>query len=259
MHNILFDAYAAYLIACGLRGARDLVHVRGGGVAGRGAATLLALGDAAAAADDGVEPGENDGEPEEAEPDVQPAPSAEDVGGDPAAAPDWQALNAKFRQQGFFFIRQQPLAAVLLLRLCIEPFRSFFASHILLTSEEWEVRQRVADAGYLRGGPGSRSREYRAVVAAEGKLEISFFGSVRDHGTDARPWRRILGRSFVVAFRALAFKILSRMGCAVHQMRRVPHMQFPVEAFFLLSDDTFAEVFAEAKDCELDSFSKAFS
>ena len=61
-----------------------------------------------------------------------------------------------------------------------------------------------------------------------------------------------------MAFRALAFKMLSRMGCVVEEKLREPHSRFPVKLFLLLSDDSFAEEFAGAKACELDSFSRQF-
>ena len=66
----------------------------------------------------------------EAEPDVEQPPFVEAAGGIGAA--DWQRMNMKFRQQGFSFIKQQPLATVMLLRLCIEPLRRLMSAHFLL-------------------------------------------------------------------------------------------------------------------------------
>ena len=257
VHNMLHDAYAAFLISFGHSGARALAPSRAGNPGSQQASQLLAIEDAVG--DPGHEDAPGDHEAEharEAEPDVEQPPFVEAVGGIGAA--DWQKMNMKFRQQGFLFIKQQPLATVMLLRLCIEPLRLLMSAHFLLAGKDWETTQRARDAAFLEGKPQAQPREYRAAIAAEGRLEVAFFDAILDLGTNHRPWRHIPSFRLTVAFRALAFKMLSRMGCVVEENLREPHSRFPVKLFLLLSDDSFAEEFVGAKACELDSFSRQF-
>ncbi len=201
---------------------------------------LLAIADATGGPEQEDFLGDHEGEHvEEAEADVEQTPSFEAGAGEIGAA-DWQAMNMRFRKQGFLFIKQQPLATVMLLRLCIEPIRRLMSAHFTLAGKGWETAQRAKDAAFLAGAPDAQPREYRAVVAAEGKLEVEFFSAIQELGTNHRPWRHIPGFRLTVGFRALAFKILSRMGCAIEENLREPHSRFPVKLFLLLSDDSFA-------------------
>jgi len=258
VHNILHDAYAAFLISFGHQGARALAPSLAANPGSWQARQLFAIEDTVGDPQDDAFLEEHEADRvDEGEPDVEQLPSVEVGAGDVGAA-DWQQMNAKFRKQGFLFIKQQPLATVMLLRLCIEPIRRLMAAHFLVAGKDWETAQRAKDAAFLEGRTGAQPREYRAVIAAEGKLEVEFFNAIQDLGSNHHPWRHIPSFRLTVAFRALAFKILSRMGCAVEENLREPHSRFPVKLFLLLSDDSFAEEFVGAKACELDPFSQHF-
>ena len=71
-------------------------------------------------------------------------------------------------------------------------------------------------------------------------------------------WAFLPLASSTLAFKSLAFRLLSRMGSCVQFMLKLPHSRFPFRLFLLLEDPSLSEVFACAKPCELDDFSKGF-
>jgi hypothetical protein len=89
-------------------------------------------------------------------------------------------------------------------------------------------------------------------------LEQTFFDNLMHLFGDIAEWRHLPPASMVASFRGLAFRLLSRMGCAVQELLRGPHCRFPFKLFLLLEDESLADVVECASECELDTFSKVF-
>ena len=254
VHGVLLHAYQAFLIACGHSAARNWDSRRP-------RLELPALDDAG---DGGAgDVGEAEADDADNAEEVQPEPDA-------AANPqlglpiqqegdvDWAALNNKFRRGGFAFIKRMPLGGLMLLRRIAEPFRVLFAEHFRLGSEAWELKQRAQDAKAIGADDVSQQRQYRVVVAALHTLEDEFVARVYELLTNADVWQHLPQGSQSVRFQALAFRLLSRMGCAAQELLRRPHESFPIRLFLLLADPTLADLFANADACEMDEFTARF-
>ena len=259
-HGILFHAYMAFLVSCGHRGARDIVQPS---VGGRGPRVVQDGHQLAIGAGDGEDDeGESEVDFGEAPPDHPGQPQRDeavagllDVPGEDQT--DWAAWNAKFRQGGFRFLMSAPLGMLMLLRLCLEPFRVIMQAHLHMASAAWETEQRHREAKAMQGDSGNH-RQYRVVVAASQTLEDQFLVSVYDLLCSKATWAFLPLASCTFAFKCLAFRMLSRMGSCVQYMLKLPHSRFPFKLFLLLEDPSLSEVFACAKPCELDDFSKGF-
>eukprot|EP00971_Amphidinium_carterae_P021526 424705-Amphidinium_carterae.2 len=60
-----------------------------------------------------------------------------------------------------------------------------------------------------------------------------------------------------MSFRSLAFKLIARAGCCVHQLFSLPHQCFPVKLFLLISQPWRASEFAGLPACTKDKFTRA--
>lgn len=252
VHGLLQHAYVAFLVASGHKLARRFVGYDW-------SESRLPVEDGSL--EQNIQPPEED-EADPAEVDVADnaeRPSQEEAIIDQSLGKvDWQALNHKFRSHGFAFVRNKPLGRLMVLRRCIEPFRVCLAQHFELASERWEVKQRAKEASKLKGDQGDTDREYRVVIAAAGTLEAEFVRRVKELFFDSSLWECLPRSCFTVEFRGFVFRVLSRMGCCAEQLLALPHTSFPVRLFLLLQDDSLAEDFAQARDCELDDFSRGF-
>lgn len=254
VHGLLSHAYIAFVVACGHKEPRSWQYMQPraetaspAGVLEQGDEGQQAQGDHS----------ESDGE--ELQPDPQSrdrTTQAPDLQGQTEC--DWAAINAKARKEGFCFIKGLPLARLMLLRRCVEPFRKLMADHFRMGSEAWEARQRACEAASLSAGGPPPHRQFRVVAAAMHTLEDEFLCQLKELLGEEELWSMLPMEGRNLRFQALAFRLLSRMGCAVHELLYRVHDRFPYRLFLLLEDATLAEVFAEAKECELDSFTSAF-
>ena len=68
---------------------------------------------------------------------------------------DWHTMNKQYRLGGYNFVVATPLAELLMLRTCLEPFRHLLAAHLLLSGESWEKEQQAADMSFRLGKAGA--------------------------------------------------------------------------------------------------------
>jgi hypothetical protein len=251
----LYDSYMAFLVACDFKAARVCVSGAVGGGLRDPVRILEILGD------DMEELDENsDNELEEPSAEDRGASSAQDSTGQPEmAATDWQAMNRQYRRGGFEFVTRAALGEVMILRTCLEPFRIIMSMHFKLSAEKWEIQQRALDAKVIEGNASvEEPRQFRAVIAATGELEDSFHEMTRSRLFEASHWQHLPTPDRTVNLQHLCFRILSRMGCSIHQLLTLPHSQYPVKMFLLLADSSLAELVTEEPDCLLDDFSRKF-
>lgn len=59
----------------------------------------------------------------------------------------------------------------------------------------------------------------------------------------------------IVAFRGLAFRLISRAGCSVHELLASPHQRLPFRMFRLLNEPDLAEELCQLPSCLWDEWS----
>lgn len=252
VHGVLAHAYRAFLIACGHQQARDWdAELHRTAIMDK-----QALGGEFKGAADANDPDGFDSGTDEMQPEPQ-AQAEQTLPGESWGEVDWAKLNSKFRQGGYAFVRSAPLGKLMMLRVCAEPFRRLMSEHFRLSGEAWEAKQRSVEAK-ATGEGATNQREFRVVVAALHIVEDAFIRDVRKLLLERDSWRFLPADSQSVHFRALTFRILSRMGCSVQELLYKPHDSFPYRLFLLLEDPEVADVLQGAKPCELDSFSAGF-
>lgn len=242
VHGVLAQAYRAFLIACGHNSARSWDPMYQGAQAG-GVGALQPAEDANGLGGDGGEGSGSDRD--EMNPDPQDKPVAMVQGGAEAEV-DWAAVNSAARRKGFAFIKGRPLGKLMVLRRCVEPFRVLLSRHFHLTSDKWETEQRAREIASLSPAGGGEPREFRVTVAASHALEDTFLEATADLLASQDAWRCLPPECRSIGFQSLVFKLLSRMGSAVHELLYKPHDRFPYRLFLLLEDPSLAEVFQDA-------------
>lgn len=171
------------------------------------------------------------------------------VGDEPA----WAAINTTNRRLALAWLTSTPLAELILQRLTMEPLRQLMTFQFRIASDAWEVEQRasLAKAMSRDGGATFADRDYRLCIAAEGREEarcLEQLGLLFEQPvlSDLSP-----PSAFTVGFRALAFRVWSRAGCAVKELF-FPNQRFPLRTCLLLGSPDIAGQLARVPDCVLD-------
>ena len=130
-------------------------------------------------------------------------------------------------------------------------------SYIQKAGHEWQKQQQSATAAHLLEGhheAGTTSlRDYVKLVA-----EKAYFKELRAL-THSSKWEHLKQSDWTLAFECLCFRMLSRMGCAVHQLLVAPTHGCPYKVFRLVTDNQeAAQRLLDLSECCLDSFSKTF-
>ena len=233
VHNDLHDSYLAFLVSCGVKRARPFVPASGPSAAG-------ALPDCPALQ---RQQGGCNGEDEDGDDDGDGSEDEVALQGDAEAVPDadwssrptetdWHTMNKQYRPGGYNFVVAAPVAELLMLRTCLEPFKHVLAAHLLLSGESWEKEQQAADISFRLGKAAAEPRQHRACIAAKGCLEAELLGMVSSRFFDGKHWKYLPAHKSTVNVQHLIFKILSPMGCAAQEHLFLPHEQFPTKLFF---------------------------
>lgn len=169
---------------------------------------------------------------------------------------DWSAINAVRRKAASFWLAKKPWAKLVLLRTAMEPLRQLLARHFHTASEEWDLEQLkcVLDAR-AEGKEGWGMRDFRLRLAASCADEQKFFEQLQVAFQHADMWSVLPHDALNFEFRALTFKVLSRMGCCVHELLRHPHEQLPYQLFLLLWEPDLAESLLAKPACLWDAWS----
>lgn len=172
-------------------------------------------------------------------------------------AASWAEVNASHRRQGVEWVAGKPLAELILQRQVMEPLRQLLTRQFRVASEKWEEEQLLSVLRAKATGEhhGWGMRKYRLTVAASCEDEERFFEQL---GVLFRPelWRILPPSSLTVSFQALAFRMLSRAGCSVHQLLRHPHKKMPFQLFRLLDDPSLSGELLRIPQCMWDAWSK---
>lgn len=169
----------------------------------------------------------------------------------------WAEVNAARRRTAAEWLASRPLARLVLQRTAMEPLRQLLGRQFEVAAEEWELEQqaRILEACALRE-KGWGDRDYKLGVAASCEDEAKFFRQLSLAFNEPTLWTAMPPQGCTIGFRALAFKVLSRMGSCVHELLLQPHTRLPLAMFRLLSDPNYADTLLALPDCQWDEWSR---
>ena len=170
-------------------------------------------------------------------------------------APDWVRENVKHRKIAMAFLRGQPLALMILIRLLMEPLRQYMGKQFRRAADKWDFSQRAAMAHAAEQGR-EHVRQLRVVQVAEGSDDRQFALQVRLLASTEHLWAIMPPSFHTVRNRALAFRCISRVGCAFAKLLATRHQRFPFRVFLLLLDPAKAQELLQTPDCLLDGWTK---
>ncbi len=168
-------------------------------------------------------------------------------------------VHARYRRTGLEFLLRHSLPFIILVRLLQEPLRRYQTYLFDLGSDTWEVKQLAKAAKALaRGESGPGVREYRASVLAGGVADALFWDQRHMAFTSATLLSVVAPVACTFAFRSLAFRALSRTGCAFNYLIAEAHRSFPMRLFALLADPSLGASFDTIPDCLLGQWARRF-
>ena len=179
------------------------------------------------------------------------------VGGGEAEAEEARsaAQHSQDRRQAATWLKTDPLAHLILMRLTMEPLRLLLQAQLAVVSEEWELEQRVASLASTASTSGSGApRAHMITEAAFGRLEARYFERLEELWRSSRSWSVVPTHHLTVEYRALAFRVLSRQGALVHQLIGHVHQQFPFALFKLLERPDLADELRSVPPCRKDAW-----
>lgn len=214
LHGVLIDAYLAFLVASGHKEARAWNPRQPSAPSDTGALMDLGIGESAR----GSGEVDSDSDQEDLQPDLEEPAIAIVAASENVAQQDecdWAKLNGKFRRGGFAFVKELPLGKMMLMRKCMEPLRVLMVENLRLSGAAWEDEQRASDVGE---GPPGQSRSFRVLEAANHTLELAFFERLQSTLHDEGWSQHMSWNCLAERFNCLAFRLLSRSGCAVQEL-----------------------------------------
>ena len=140
----------------------------------------------------------------------------------------------------------------------MQPLSLMLYSRLDISSERWEVQQRVAVArGDLNLSGSGCGRPFMMTEAAFGRVEAKRMERLADLWNSPEQWTTIPPQCLTAQFRALCFRVLARQGAAVEQLLAHPHRQFPFALFQLLETPEEASNLVTIPECRKDTWTLA--
>ena len=173
---------------------------------------------------------------------------------------DYAALNNKLRNQAYQWLLGRPFSHLMLWRIIMGPLDHMMQEQFKLASSEWETMQRAQAAKNAEVTSREQPdivRQYRIMVAAELSIEETFFRELMKLFQSSDPWAFIEQHCLNISFRSLIFRVLSRAGCAVHQLLRHPHSCYPYRLYKVLKNPGCAPELEEAGTCQKDAWTNS--
>lgn len=164
------------------------------------------------------------------------------------------AATSKARTKAARFTVESPLPSYMQIRICLEPLRQRLSTALITASPTWENQQLAKLARALRANkPSLNVRQYRLQVAASLIFENELFDSLQKVYKTPFLWNAVPKTAWTFQFRALSFRMCSRIGCATqwHLVRK--RKQFPTKLYLLTDVESSsalrATLFAEIDFC----------
>ena len=136
------------------------------------------------------------------------------------------------------------------------PLTKLMGQYISRAGQAWHLKQKSQTAAHLRSGQGaagsSTLKEYVQLTS-----ETEFMIELVQLSLSPE-WRHLPVSAWSLRFEAQCFRMLSRMGCTVHQLLMEPCKACPFRLLRLVTEGPqAAEELAQLQPCCLDSFSQA--
>lgn len=254
-HNLLSTTYLRFAASFEARSRASRILA---GVADVGGARMQPAGEnpalegAGEAAGDGGDAG--DAGRVGQDPDAPDQPDATE-----GSSASWAAVNTMHRRMATEWILRKPLTEMIVQRQVMEPLRRMLAAQFEVAGEAWDIDQaaKVLDGSATEGTINWACREYRLVIAATCQEEKRFFQQLHLLFEEPVLWSALPAKAFTLHYRALVFKMLSRMGCCVQELHQHPHEQLPFQLFRLLREPELAGQLLQIPTCRWDAWSMA--
>ena len=164
--------------------------------------------------------------------------------------------NAKDRALAQKWLASQPAARLTLMLAALTPLEKMFHHAFQASGQEFEEKQRALAARGLIGGAQKNSTS-RVQLASEGVLESSFARDLEALYVDAQVWSLLPDDSLTESFQGMAFRVLSRLGAAVHQLLTHEHSLYPTKLWRLLDHPEESAAMASDPICLKDEWTQA--
>ena len=168
----------------------------------------------------------------------------------------WAQENVKCRRLAMAFLQSRPLGHLVLARLLMEPLRQYMGKQFDRAAEHttWAARADLADGRlsmpeFLLKSP--------VVQVALGRDDDFFKAQLSILASRPEMWTVSPPSSHTGLQRALAFRCISRMGCAFQKLIASKHCGYPFQTFRLLADPSLSESVKKAPECLLDQWTKS--
>ena len=146
---------------------------------------------------------------------------------------NFTAQNAKDRSVSWKWLQSDPLSHLILIGIAMHPLEVLKKELLVVSGQNWELQQRAKTAR-SQVEKKADSRAYRLTLAADEVLDKDFVANLKRIFTTPGVWACMPESSLTVGFRAKSFRVLSKLGAAVHQTARHPHQQYPVKLYRLM-------------------------
>eukprot|EP00971_Amphidinium_carterae_P344749 6485336-Amphidinium_carterae.3 len=164
--------------------------------------------------------------------------------------------HALHRSAGLQWLRSSPFPSVVILRLTLEPLKNLMLRQFHDVTEEFELQQQCLVSQKLKEGQvGTGLRDFMATIAANCTHEVQFFEDIQRLFEEDGLWSLLPTESFNVHNRALAHRLLSRLGCLITELLQKPHQRWPMRMFTMLHHEEKVQDLLQASECCLDAWS----
>ena len=169
----------------------------------------------------------------------------------------WAEVNAAYRRDAAKWLSTEPFGQIVLQRILLEPLRVLLSEQFRVAGEDFETEQQCAVAKAIAtGSADSARRQFRLSISAMRYHEKLFNEQVGELWASGASFELIPHNCYTVAFRGLAFRCVSRLQCAAHQLLFHGHHLFPVRMFALLENPSLAGEMVDVPECMLDGWSR---
>ena len=237
-HGLFRPVFARFAVLCGQGGeASNAVHAN----VVRQASTVIRAGEDQAEEGAVTDSGVGLARPDSADRDLN-------------SATELAAKIAQDRKLALDWLESKPHAALLILRTSMQPLIDLMSSQLHVASADFEIQQqsKLCGGGGLGSSCSQRGRDFRLTLAAHQQLEATLFTRVRQLFFVPSVWRSLPESALLTSTRCTIMRMLSRMGCIVHELIRHPHSLFPWCMFQLVQDSSQAARLRGAPDCVKD-------
>ena len=186
---------------------------------------------------------------------LQPeALAATDIAGEAgagSASETWAAQNERHRKVAGHWLASNPLGYIIGLRTCMRPLCKLLSAYITRSGHAWEQAQRQSVATAQEGGEeGWRTSSLMEYLRLTDEQEFfADLAKLRDPST----WKHVPPSSRTLRFQSQLFRVIGRMGSAIHELLVRPTQKCPWKVFSVFTEgDEAWQALQELPECMRD-------